>query len=251
MAAAQSRRHTRALLLLFLLPAACGAAVNADAHPVAQITSLVQQDSIGGGAAATAGSSTSAATSERRLQAAAGQPYLEEPGRAVVLYTTFGPIRIRLLERLAPRVTALVWGLALARGCSNAYKCAFYRVEARPRTEQGQDPLGPPYALLQGRMHDLAEDPPFEGNIPVRRGHACFIPGGKDWFVAMGDHPEWGTSHPVWGVVDEWRTADIIISQRYNPWTNPDSNITLRILRVEVPFVMAVEGDKTYEGPIT
>lgn len=45
----------------------------------------------------------------------------------MVLYTTFGPIRIRLLERLAPRVTALVWGLALARGCSNAYKCAFYR----------------------------------------------------------------------------------------------------------------------------
>lgn len=31
------------------------------------------------------------------------------------------------------------------------------RVEARPRPELGQDLLGPPYALLQGRMHDLAE----------------------------------------------------------------------------------------------
>lgn len=36
-----------------------------------------------------------------------------------------------------------------------------------------------------------------------------------------------------------------------SPWTNPDSNITLRILKIEVPFVMAVDGDKTYEGPIT
>ncbi|KAL4433836.1 hypothetical protein ABPG75_000277 [Micractinium tetrahymenae] len=237
-------RHKRPPLLLFLLVSACGAADDASlASSAAAVAGLS-----GGGSSSSGGSP---APCKRQLQSAAGQPYLEEPGRAVVLYTTFGPVRIRLLERLAPRVTALVWSLALVRGCSNAYKCAFYRVEARPRPELGQDPLGPPYALLQGRMHDLAEDPPFEGNVPVRRGHACFIPGGKDWFVAMGDHPEWGTSHAVWGVVDEWRTADIIISQQYNPWTNPDSNITLRILRIEVPFVMAVDGDKTFEGPIT
>jgi hypothetical protein len=41
------------------------------------------------------------------------------------------------------------------------------------------------------------QDPPFEGNIEVRRGHVCFIPGGKDFFIALGDHPEWGKSHPV------------------------------------------------------
>ena len=42
------------------------------------------------------------------------------------------------------------------------------------------------------------QDPPYEGNtIEVKRGHVCFIPGGKDWFIALGDHPEWGTSHPV------------------------------------------------------
>lgn len=39
--------------------------------------------------------------------------------------------------------------------------------------------------------------PPFEGNVQVKRGHACFIPGGKDWFISLSDHEEWGTSHPV------------------------------------------------------
>jgi hypothetical protein len=29
---------------------------------------------------------------------------------------------------------------------------------------------GPPYALLQGSLADLAEQPPFEGNIPVKKG---------------------------------------------------------------------------------
>jgi len=29
---------------------------------------------------------------------------------------------------------------------------------------------GPPYALLQGSLADLAEQPPFEGNPPVKKG---------------------------------------------------------------------------------
>lgn len=122
MAAAKSRDQKLAFLLLFLLPATYGAAGNANTHYRTPFASLPSFDSSGGGTA-----SGSTAFVERRLQAAAGQPYLEEPGRAVVLYTSFGPMRIRLLERLAPRVTALVWALALSRGCSNSYKCAFYR----------------------------------------------------------------------------------------------------------------------------
>lgn len=45
-------------------------------------------------------------------------------GRTVVLHTQFGPIKVKLLEQLAPRTTALVWQLAQARGCKD---CAFYR----------------------------------------------------------------------------------------------------------------------------
>jgi hypothetical protein len=34
---------------------------------------------------------------------------------------------------------------------------------------------GPPYALLQGSLADIAEQPPFEGSPPVKRGvwHSC------------------------------------------------------------------------------
>ncbi|PRW61257.1 peptidyl-prolyl cis- cyclophilin type [Chlorella sorokiniana] len=183
----------------------------------------------------------------RGLAAAAITPTLTEPGRAVVLHTQFGQIRIRLLEQLAPQITALVWDLAAKRGCKGT-ACAFYRSEARPPPPA--NPLGPPYALLQGRLHDLAEDPPYEGNtIEVRRGHVCFIPGGKDFFIALGDHPEWGTSHPVWGMVDEWATVDAIVSQRHNTWVDPGCKrdcIPLRILQVEVPIKIAAEGDHAY-----
>ncbi|KAI7844862.1 hypothetical protein COHA_001515 [Chlorella ohadii] len=181
------------------------------------------------------------------VAAAAITPTLTEPGRTVVLHTQFGQIRIRLLEQLAPRITALVWDLAVKRGCQGAYSCAFYRNEARPQPPA--NPLGPPYALLQGRLHDLAEDPPYEGaSIEVRRGHVCFIPGGKDFFIALGDHPEWGTSHPVWGIVDQWAAVDAIVSQQHNTWVDPGCKrdcIPLRILQVEVPFKLATEGDHT------
>lgn len=56
--------------------------------------------------------------------AAAGQQGAEKRGRTVLLHTQFGPIRVHLLEELAPRTTALVWDLAQRRGCND---CAFYR----------------------------------------------------------------------------------------------------------------------------
>ena len=39
--------------------------------------------------------------------------------------------------------------------------------------------------------------------MEVKMGHVCFIPGTTDFFIAYGDHPEWGTAHTVrrrgWG----------------------------------------------------
>ena len=65
---------------------------------------------------------------QRQLQGhPLGHPQLTDPGRTVVLYTHFGGIRVKLLEKLAPRITALVWQLAEARNCTSAYNCAFYR----------------------------------------------------------------------------------------------------------------------------
>ena len=44
---------------------------------------------------------------------------------------------------------------------------------------------------------DASQVPPHEGNINVKMGHVCFIPDTKDFFIAYGDHPEWGTAHTV------------------------------------------------------
>lgn len=75
--------------------------------------------------------SSSSAPAARQLHAAAGSdgPLALDLGRAVVLHTQMGDIRIRLLERQAPRITQLVWDLAATRGCGakQAYNCSFYR----------------------------------------------------------------------------------------------------------------------------
>lgn len=71
----------------------------------------------GSGGDGAAGSQDAAAAAD--LTAVAGAV-----GRSVVLHTQFGPIKVKLLEQLAPRTTALVWDLAEKRGCRN---CAFYR----------------------------------------------------------------------------------------------------------------------------
>lgn len=233
-------RHGTSLLLLLL--AACHATCRQLGAPIQPRDDRGPSATSGGDGGGSGG--TVRALLQAAAQGAAGNSSAAaELGRTVVLYTQFGGIRVRLLEKLAPRITALVWDLAAKRGCSNAYKCAWYRNEAPPVSG-----LGPPYALLQGRMHDLAEDPPYEGIVPVKRGHVCFIPGGKDFFIALGDHPEWGTSHPVWGWVDDFFVADLIIAQDYSTWTHPEHGTVLRILKIEVPWRIATEGDRMFPG---
>lgn len=34
-----------------------------------------------------------------------------------------------------------------------------------------------------------------------RKGHACMIPGSKEFFIAAADHDEWGNAHTVFGMV--------------------------------------------------
>lgn len=101
---------------------------------------------------------------------------------------------------MAPETSRLVRDLAQRTGCTT---CAFYRNEKRPNAAEGQ---GPPYGLLQGRI-DVAEVAPHEGNIPVKPGHVCFIPGTKDFFISLTEHEEWGTSHTVWGQVNRAPTV--------------------------------------------
>ena len=76
------------------------------------------------GAAAGQGSDQAAAQGGDEAVAADRAAAAEQVGRTVLLHTQFGPIKVKLLEKLAPRTTALVWELAQKRGCRI---CAFYR----------------------------------------------------------------------------------------------------------------------------
>lgn len=100
--------HSRtAALLLALLALACIECIQAASHMRLQ----------GATAAAAAAEGLAQQHGERGPRLA----------RAVVLFTQFGSIRIRLLEKAAPRITALVWNAAKSRNCSKASACAFYR----------------------------------------------------------------------------------------------------------------------------
>eukprot|EP00898_Chlorokybus_atmophyticus_P003483 jgi/Chlat1/4135/Chrsp269S03965 len=88
--------------------------------------------------------------------------------------------------------------------------------EAKQRKQQEaqrrvQKPYGPPYALVQGgfSVPDMwpagksGPDLPNEPGPVVKRGHACMIGSGPDFFIAVADHPEWGNAFNVFGVVKE------------------------------------------------
>ena len=108
----------------------------------------------GASSGASSGSGGGLLRAPRQLrQARRGGVGLGQPPPVVVLYTQFGAIRVKLLEGVAPRITALVWQLAAARNCSTAYTCAFYRWGPRGC---GEPPLAlvPAPAALQAAPRD-------------------------------------------------------------------------------------------------
>lgn len=60
----------------------------------------------------------------------------------------------------------------------------------------------------------------------------------------------------MWGWVDgdeDWQTIHNIVGQKYSNWSqdfSDPSQTVLRILAIEVPFMLSVDGDHTFEGPV-
>lgn len=136
-------RALRACLLLFLLGCAAAEETGRDDVFVGYKETGVQGDDGSGGdggsnggladatdarSAGDGGGAGAAQDSAAASQEAGAVDDLSEAatqaGRIVTLHTQFGPIRVTLLETLAPLTTALVWELAQARGCRS---CSFYR----------------------------------------------------------------------------------------------------------------------------
>lgn len=58
--------------------------------------------------------------------------------------------------------------------------------------------------------------------ICTRAGHVALIPGTEEFFIALSDHPEWGTSHAVWGEIEDWFATDFIAAHDYKESKHPD-----------------------------
>jgi len=121
-------------------------------------------------------------------------------GSKIILTTEFASIKIIPYTKASPTNSKLVLDLASSGKCAG---CNFYRHEHVPADWGKNGFYGPPYALLQGSLQDVTADPAFENAVPIRPGHVCFIPKCREFFIATAAHTEWGTSHSVWGEVDQ------------------------------------------------
>ena len=149
---------------------------------------------------------------------------------AVVFHTADGDIRVRLRKDASPIVAETFSSFAAKPGASGS----FYRSEAvpEPGAIDNFGGPGPPYALVQGRLDGThRSDLPRESAPKVRRGHACLIGGGPDFFIAVGHHPEWGNGHTVWGEVDldEMATVDAITRREVRKETWGETHVTVLV----------------------
>ena len=149
---------------------------------------------------------------------------------AVVFHTAEGDIRVRLRKDASPVVAETFSSFAKKPGASGS----FYRSEAvpEPGAIDNFGGPGPPYALVQGRLDGThRSDLPRESAPKVRRGHACLIGGGPDFFIAVGGHPEWGNGHTVWGEVDldEMEAVDAITRLRVRKETWGETHVTVLV----------------------
>lgn len=74
---------------------------------------------------------------------------------------------------------------------------------------------------LKENYHSLEKPLPLS-LICTRAGHVALIPGTEEFFIALSDHPEWGTSHAVWGEIEDWFATDFIAAHDYKESKHPD-----------------------------
>eukprot|EP00897_Mesotaenium_endlicherianum_P005841 jgi/Mesen1/5285/ME000263S04386 len=139
----------------------------------------------------------------------------------IALETTHGSIRIKLHSTWAPYTVQYIREILNVRYCTG---CQLYRAEGLGDAWDGEgNPLpqvapGPPYALLQGSLQSdgvVFKEIPREASPPVRRGMACLIGGGPDFFISLAHHPEWGNAHTVFGEVvgdDDMEVVERIVA---------------------------------------
>ena len=154
--------------------------------------------------------------------------------------TEYAPLRILLRPDLAPKTVE-----AIVRRVGSGAMAVFYRNEAVPDAPPGQcgDILCGPYSLIQGRL-DALLDTPAEATPLVRRGFVARIQNGKDFFVALADHAEWGHSFTVWGEMRDdaagMATLEAIAKLPYHEQQAAGHSTIMRLLDAELEAHAAV-----------
>mmetsp|Transcript_5443 Transcript_5443/g.15141 ORF Transcript_5443/g.15141 Transcript_5443/m.15141 type:complete len:208 (-) Transcript_5443:162-785(-) len=93
--------------------------------------------------------------------------------------------------------------------------------------------------ILQGSLFSMPDPfPAIEGNIGIRRGHVAMIPNTREFFIALRDHPEYGTAHTVWGEVtpESMSVADQIPRLQTREFLHPLYAVPMRILKLDETF---------------
>jgi len=182
--------------------------------------------------------------SERASPSRAAQTADALEGVALRLRTRAGAIDVTLREDWAPEmVRSIVDAVRVGGACASetASGCNFYRAEAVPARGDvdAYGGPGPPYALLQGTFEGLGHHEREKTPPVVRRGYACLIGKGPDFFIGTRDHDEWGTAHIVFGVVSDMRAVDEIADgYPRHPETWGMTNVT--VLNEKVVFTAEI-----------
>lgn len=64
------------------------------------------------------------------------------------------------------------------------------------------------------------------------------IPGTYDFYIALSDHPGWGSAHTVVGQVEDYVVADLIGVQPLKIYEHPTQGTVMRMLKDKVPFIV-------------
>jgi hypothetical protein len=77
---------------------------------------------------------------------------------------------------------------------------------------------------------------------PCRRGHVAFIHPTRDFYIALSSHDNWGSAHTVWGVIDDLKPVEDIVSLRYAEEQHTQTFTIMRMLLDPVPFALELDG---------
>jgi cyclophilin family peptidyl-prolyl cis-trans isomerase len=74
-----------------------------------------------------------------------------------------------------------------------------------------------------------------------RAGHVAFIPGTSDFFIALGDHLEWGRAHTVFGKIEDWVSTDLIAIQPFHEIKHEEHGTVMRMMDDPVFFTVSTD----------